>query len=238
MKKWYALPGFILLIFVDLGVASSDIPRFLTLPFYDRSIQIQQAWTYTWAVPHDGLDYIKGRKDLSATWESFDVIAAASGKAVAVEMTPAYGNSPFSGIFVYIYHDKTHGKRIHYFSLYGHLEDGSVNPEIPFISLKELRKDVQRSRKNGNPPPWEHMERGEFLGRAGETGAEGIGIHLHFEVQRGGYGQGKTDPYDIASTIIRKNLATREYYPGGDLFTSCGASFLWTECPPLVPTGP
>ena len=55
---------------------------FLTLPFKDPDIKIQEGWIYTWDPDpdaHKGIDYIKGDVDDSNTWQSFDVVAAADG---------------------------------------------------------------------------------------------------------------------------------------------------------------
>src|SRR3989344_3984171 len=67
------------------GVEEPTPPRhFLELPFRPNiGTQIQQGWYYTGGREHKGLDYIAGELDRSATWESFEVLAAADGKACA-----------------------------------------------------------------------------------------------------------------------------------------------------------
>src|SRR5690349_1073427 len=89
------------------------LPQFLTLPFDDSSIKLQQGWLYLkdpgpgrrlcprtnpdYPYCHYGIDYIKGTLDQSRTWQSFKVTAAAEGLAIA---TSGGGY----GTFVYIRH--------------------------------------------------------------------------------------------------------------------------------------
>ena len=188
--------------------------KFLTLPFKDSSIKIQQGWVYTW-IPddpnaHKGIDYIKGTIDSSSSWQSFDVVAAADGVAM-------YSTSEGYGTFVLIRHNEKDYLGNNYFTLYAHLQ--SVASGIP---LKD-EYDV-------NYGSWKPLNRGDFLGRAGNTGASWTGIHLHFEAERKAYAHYKTDPYDL--------YKDRSYYPGGGSYTGSGSRYLWTTDPPSLPSLP
>jgi len=185
-------------------------PKFLTLPFNDPSIKIQQGWVYTWTSDpnaHKGIDYIKGTIDSSSTWQSFDVVAAADGVAM-------YSTSESYGTFVLIRHNEKDYKGNNYFTLYAHLD--SVASGIPYKDKYDV-----------NYATWKPVTRGEFIGRSGNTGASWTGIHLHFEAQRKAYAHYKTDPYDL--------YKTRSFYPGGGSYTSSGSRYLWTTDPPSLP---
>jgi len=190
-------------------------PRFLTLPFVDSDIKIQQAWRYTAPIgpnpndpyAHNGIDYISGDID-QPPWQSFDVVAAADG----IAMQSSGGGY---GTFVLIRHNETDIDGQHYFTLYSHLE--SVTSGIP-----------AKSSWDANYTSWKSVKRGDKIGTAGSTGvSDSTWIHLHFEVSRGGYAQNKTDPYDI--------YRTRDYYPGGSNYTGCGTERLWENDPPSLP---
>lgn len=194
---------------------TGSVPRFLTLPFTDPTVKIQQGWRYTSPIGsnpndpyvHNGIDYIRGDID-QPPWDAFDVVAAADGSA----MQSSGGGY---GTFVLVRHVETDPGGQHYFTLYSHL--ASVVPGIP-----------SRSRWDTDYQTWKGVSRGEKLGSAGATGSrDTTWVHLHFEVQRGAYGQGKTDPYDIQST--------RENYPGGSSYDGCGPSHLWASEPVLEP---
>ncbi|MCL0042684.1 PKD domain-containing protein, partial [Thermodesulfovibrionales bacterium] len=186
------------------------VPRFLTLPFRDVDIKIQQGWIYTWDPDpgaHKGIDYIKGEVD-QLPWQSFDVVAAADGRAIR-------GSSPSWGTYVYIHHYERAICGNNYHTLYAHLE--SVNPKI---------SDTE----------WTPVRRGEFIGRAGATGVKDrygnpqpTWVHLHFELHIGDArawekAHNRIDPYDL--------YKTREYYPGGQKYTRSGQNHLWTSDPP------
>jgi hypothetical protein len=191
---------------------------FLTLPFTDPGVIIQQTWRYSAPIgpnpddryAHNGIDYIKGAIGQS-TWETFDVLAAAEGVAMR-SSGGGYGD------FVLIRHSKTDGEDRNYFTLYGHL--GSIEDKIT----------VRADRWATDYENWTPVSRGQKIGTAGATGVkdkEGNPrpdwIHLHFEVQRGGYAQNKVDPYDI--------YKTRLYYPGGNNYTGSGSHSLWLKDP-------
>lgn len=189
--------------------------KFLTLPFKDARIFIQQGWVYSTPLNgsfvHNGIDYVNGIPGSDpSTWESFDVVASADGLAMQ-SSGGGYGN------FVIVRHNETNDEGKNIFTLYAHLQ--TVSSKIIF---KENRNDT-------NYLTWTPIERGQKLGEAGDTGSPGV-VHLHFEVNIGGYAQDKTDPYDI--------MQAREFYPGNSLFSGCGLNFLWTECPPLTESQP
>jgi hypothetical protein len=207
-----------------LPIAVSAGQNFLTLPFMDPNVIIQQGWIYTTDGPfdcqpggtrcHKGIDYVKGALDQVASWQSFDVAAAADGWAISsisLEKERGYGR------FVYIAHDVVDGSGLRIFTLYAHLKTDTIR--VAQKSLSELRTDVAA----GDFSTWSRVSRGTVIGEAGDTGEPGV-IHLHFEVQRGGYPLNKTDPYDINNT--------REFYP-----VPCGPAFLWTQCPPVLAGG-
>jgi hypothetical protein len=206
-----------ILLYNELSWVASlvTVPRFLTLPFKDSNVKLQSAWEEHVQRGTTGIDYIKGTIDESATWQSFDVVAAADGwamQSVQPGSTNVYGN------FVLIRHDKKDGAGNDYFTLYAHLE--SVVSAIPYQNRLDIDYDY------GDPSKWKYVRRGEIIGEAGNTGATNVGIHLHFEVQRKAYAQYRTDPYDL--------YKTRDYYPGYSNYVGCGSNYLWITDPPYV----
>jgi hypothetical protein len=212
-SDWF---GWHLAILISSGVERP--PRFLTLPFRDADIKLQQGWIYTYNPDpggHQGIDYVKGTIDNSVTWQSFDVAAAAEGWAMQSEQP---GDTSVYGSLVLIRHDKKDLTGNDYFTLYAHLK--SVASAIPFQNRLSIDYDY------GDPSKWKYVTRGEIIGEAGNTGATDIGIHLHFEVQRKAYAQYRTDPYDL--------YKTRDYYPGYSNYVGCGSDYLWIADPPYV----
>lgn len=204
-----------ILLYNELSWVASPVtvPRFLTLPFKDSNVKLQSAWEEHVRRGTTGIDYIKGTIDEPATWQSFDVVAAADGwamQSVQPGSTNVYGN------FVLIRHDKKDGAGNDYFTLYAHLE--SVASAIPYQNRLDIDYDY------GDPSKWKYVRRGEIIGEAGSTGA--TSIHLHFEVQRKAYAQYRTDPYDL--------YKTRDYYPGYSNYVGCGSNYLWITDPPYV----
>jgi len=199
----------------DFTVATLPQTKFLTLPFKDPSIIIQQGWVYNWLnpPPHNGIDYVKQG---TSTWLPFDVVAAADGWAMQSEQ-PRTGADYTYGKFILIRHAIQDASGNDYFTLYAHL--GSIRPEIPYQDRHSIDYNYSNSTK------WKPVRRGELLGVSGCTGAVESGIHLHFEVQRQVYAQFKTDPYDLNTT--------RDYYPSYPQYTTCGPYYLWTADPPV-----
>src|SRR4051794_6643560 len=74
-------------LFISIAYAA---PRFMSFPFTDPNIKIQQGWLYDFPGQlctsdpycHYAIDYIKGVVDQSSTWTSFDVLAVADGSAM------------------------------------------------------------------------------------------------------------------------------------------------------------
>ena len=195
-----------------------SVPRFLTLPFADAGIRIQQGWVYTFDSDpnaHKGIDYIKGAIDQSSSWCFFDVVAAADGWAMWSEQP---GSTGVYGKFILIQHEQADSEGKKYFTLYAHLD--SIASAIPYQDRLSINYDTSDMSK------WKQVRRGDVIGRAGNSGASNTGIHLHFEAQRGGYVQNKTDPYDL--------YKTRDYYPDGSNYSGCGSNHLWTAAPPAI----
>jgi len=183
-------------------VSNSGSAKFLTLPFPpDSEMRIQQGWRYTWeSTPtHKGIDYIKGSLDNSATWRSFPVVAAADGEACGNCV-----NGP--GNKVWIRH--TVGGLI-YYTYYGHLS--SIDNQIPRGSLNDTV----------------HVQRGQVIGYAGDTGTTQGWVHLHFQLKNAD--NVPVDPYDLRDQ--------RSSYPdpNGTNGRHSGANHYWTTNPPSYP---
>lgn len=201
-------------------------PQFLTLPFLDSEVKIQQGWYYTDGTlhkPKGAIDYIKGQLDDSTTWSSFDVVAAADGVAMQ-------SSEKGYGIMVLIRHEETDMDGNRFFTLYAHLESDSIPNRIPFFE-----------RHSTNYDNWVPVKIGEVIGRVGHTGWSKCTTecdHLHFEVLRGGYYKNPTDPYDLQGLRDRypcDNCTEEVSLCTGSNFTICGSNYLWTQCPPVVP---
>jgi hypothetical protein len=196
-------------------------PQFLTLPFEDDDIIIQQAWYYdfhfAWFCPHShdiepptwhcATDYINGLPESPGeTWQTFAVVAAAGGMAQRF-------TNPFDGTVVVIEHEETTPTGERFYTRYSHLEPSSV--VIP----------------SGQ---WVPVDRGALLGMAGNTGT--TFIHLHFDVVIGGFrltndqtSDPRVDPYDRAGGLLRQGIRpTKGQYQEGAL---CGPNHLWVICP-------
>jgi murein DD-endopeptidase MepM/ murein hydrolase activator NlpD len=123
--------------------------RFLTLPFNDPSIVVNQGWVYSWGSQHYGLDYVLGGPEISKL-QKFDVVASADGYACG-NCTSRQGNA------VWIKHD-VDGQT--YYTYYGHLD--SIESDIPV----------------GNQRDTVLVKRGQKIGVAGSTGATTIHLHF------------------------------------------------------------
>lgn len=199
----------------------------MTLPFNESGIVITSGWLYDDGSPHHGIDYAIG-----VPAESFPVLSAASGNAVAVLDDGGRSNKSGYGNFVYVAHDDFDSSGLRYFTLYAHLRSGSWPGAFKAKTIVQLRTDIA----NSNFADWVSVAAGEQVGSSGDTGVS-HGIHLHFEPQRGGYPGGtystiRTDPYDIYNT--------RGFYPApcnprSPIQNDPG--LLWTQCPPALPSG-
>jgi hypothetical protein len=117
------LLSFILLV---AGRTSSDSPKFLTLPFTDSDVKLQQGWYYSGGGYHEGIDYIKGTIDQPSTWQAFYVRATVDGEAIYTKNAAGWGN------YVRIKHIQ--GTDI-YYTLYAHLAS-SPFPEGQWATVR------------------------------------------------------------------------------------------------------
>lgn len=124
-------------------------PRFLTLPFTDPGVVVQQGWIYDWGTEHQGLDYILGERN-GINWRPFDVVAAADGYACG-NCTSRQGNA------IWIKH-VVDGQT--YYTYYGHLD--TIDPAIPI----------------GNQQNTVFVRRGQKLGVSGTTGSDVLHLHF------------------------------------------------------------
>jgi hypothetical protein len=197
-------------VFFFLCAPSFAAPRFLTLPFKDHEVKLQQGWVYTFgnqsACGHQGIDYIKGTIDNSATWQAFDVVAAVDGEAV-LRTSVSYGD------YITI---KSVIDGATYYTLYAHLDDTKRKLNLETVI---------------------YVTRGQVIGVAGKTGVDSNGVlHLHFELSKGGFGQStcqgvnqcgtcRLDPYGI--------YGQRSQYPTSTT-SPCSSGSYWTQCFPTV----
>lgn len=130
--------------------------RFLTLPFTDPRIVVQQGWIYNWGSVHSGIDYTLTDPQTKRL-RSFDVVAAADGWAC--------GNcSGRQGNAVFIKH-VLEGRV--FYTYYGHL--ASIEAGIP----------------QGNQRQTTWVTRGQKLGMAGSTGADTVHLHFQLNTPSG-----------------------------------------------------
>jgi len=192
-------------------------PKFLTLPFKDPEVLLQQGYYYDFTLGatderrkgcpenpdhcHKGIDYIK--KDANGNWISFEVSASDAGDAVYTtgddcsDGKSTYGNRVKLTVTV-------DGKKRS--TVYAHLASSTLQSGV----LTPVKK-------------------GQKLGMSGDVGTclpKGKSIHLHFE-ELDEYGN-KIDPYGI------KGVNTQyPGYPRSNVAT-CGADNAFIICPPRV----
>lgn len=203
------------------AIPTPPYPKFLTLPFQDTEIRIVQGWLYNWGKQpnyHYAIDYVKGIG--KGRWVTFDVLAAAEGEAKYVGYFPKSKEGRYNyGHLVQVRHPYYDSAGNQFYTLYAHLSEVSGKLAI----LSEDGKLVSLG--------WVPVERGEYLGKAGESGAEGSGIHLHFEVQvsesLAKSRQTRVDPYGIYAKV-EPGKSGYPYPPAGD----CPEDCLWITCPP------
>jgi murein DD-endopeptidase MepM/ murein hydrolase activator NlpD len=123
--------------------------RFLTLPFNDPGVAVQQGWVYSWGTEHYGTDYILGGPEI-AQLRQFDVVASADGYACG-NCTSRQGNA------VWIKH-VIDGQT--YYTYYGHLD--TIESDIPL----------------GNQQNTVFVKRGQKIGVSGSTGATTVHLHF------------------------------------------------------------
>src|SRR5436190_12744640 len=201
-----------------VGSNARAVPRFLTLPFNDPDVKLQQGWIYTigdqTSCGHQGIDYIKGTVDNNKTWVTFEVKPAAAGEAV-LRTSPSYGD------YVTV---KTVIDGTVYYTLYAHLDD----------TQRKLQPGVPKS-----------VTLADTIGMAGKTGTGSSGVlHLHFELSRIHFGRPATnqeatdcqnvnncascrlDPYGV--------YGQRSHYPPYDQHACANSDYYWIDCPPGV----
>ncbi len=130
--------------------------HFLTLPFADSHVLVNQGWLYNWGSLHGGTDYVLGGIDTDQG-QSFDVVASADGWACG-NCTSRQGNA------VWIKH-VINGQI--YYTYYGHL--ASIEPGIPTGDQKNTA--------------WVH--RGQKIGISGSTGASTVHLHFQVNLPSG-----------------------------------------------------
>ncbi len=179
-------------------------PKFLTLPFSpDPEMRIQQGWTSSWNPNHHGIDYIKGSLDISSSWQSFPVLAAADGEACG-QLDGSNGDCVTGpGNRVLVKHT-VDGQT--FYTYYGHLS--TIDEQIPLGSRNNTI----------------YVRRGQIIGYAGDTGATSGWVHLHFGLTPPTFEW--VDPYDLQST--RENYPD----PNGTNGRTSGSDHYWTTNPP------
>jgi len=195
--------------------SSTGVPRFLTLPLKTNA-RVVNGWYYSHppnsiGVRHAGIDY-----------EAFldqHVVAAADGMAM---VSSQYANGEGYGKFVFIRHNEKDSDGNYYFTLYAHL-----NRAAPHIKVYPSEQ-----RWNTEYPQWTPVKRGEVIGYVGKEDTQWV--HLHFEVQRGGYAQNKTDPYDLYKQTTADDNSADFYPPDGSQYSGSGSDYLWTTDPPSL----
>jgi murein DD-endopeptidase MepM/ murein hydrolase activator NlpD len=186
-------------------------PRFLTLPYWEQDIIA--GWMFDTQRGHYGTDFIKC-SDIqdTATWKSFQVLAAADGEAFYSEEKDNQGNYKGWGYYVYIKHNEKDPEGRNYYTLYGHMR--YISSMIPKEGEGTYR-----------------VQRGEIIGLCGSTGnSDPDRIGLHFEVHEGDARAGtqvgdRVDPYDL-------NQDRDSQYGEVASHIRCGPKYLWTTDPP------
>lgn len=182
--------------------ATAATPKFLTLPFpSDPHMKIQQGWLYDFnKVGCDSTAYkhcgIDYVKNVGGAWQSFPVLAAAEGEACG-NCSGRVGNA------VWVRHT-VNGST--YYTYYGHL--ARIADNIPI----------------GSQSTTVHVKPGDVIGMAGNSGAEDVGVHLHFQFH---VGANKYDPYDLWTT------ADKYPDPAGTNGKRSGTNDYWTSNPPV-----
>ena len=197
--------------------------RFLTLPLKFNSTVVN-GWLHyskpnSIGLNHYGIDY-------EASYDQ-EVVAAADGVAMTSSQY-AYDSNGVGigyGKFVLIRHNDTNDGGLNYFSLYAHVNRAATS----------IKSYPEKSRANTTYSEWTPVSRGETIAYVGKENTSWV--HLHFEVQIGGYALNKTDPYDLGDKATTTEVDSADYYPpSGYLYTSCGPNYLWTSDPPLLCT--
>lgn len=211
-KSWVPKLLFALSGFFVLQVYGQATPHFLTLPFRNPDVKIQQGWRYNFGdqsyCGHQAIDYVNGTVNRSETWKSFEVYPAADGEATL-------RNSDTLGDYVTV--KTVIGNEI-YYTLYAHLDS----------TQHTLIKDVHRN-----------VTRADRIGMAGKTGTASNGvIHLHFELSRNDFARGGNYPLEVKNQCGNCRIDPYGIYDRRPLYptspdSSCrSADYYWTQCVP------
>ena len=204
---WHLIFGTTAVVFLSTPCLATT--RFLTLPYNDPGVRLEQGWIYTYnqqLCAHQGIDYVKGPNNSDA-WEDFEVLATSDGEAL-LQRSPSYGD------YVTI---KTVSAGVTYHTLFAHLDD--TQRKLPF----------------GASVP---VVRGQVIGIVGATGDDSNGLtHLHFELRADSTtcarlrkcgarplpGSCRLDPYGIYGLrhLYQEPSSSSDYY--------------WTHVPPMRP---
>ena len=210
-----AIAATLLLLCVAVGVpaapAVAATPRFLTLPIAStHGMNIQQAWLWSGGsrdgtAGHDGIDYIDAKVDSApVTWKSFQVVAAAPGRACASRNGQSACGFASAGNWVVMRHS-VDGRT--WYTFYGHLR--TIDPAIPIGRWSDAR-----------------LARGHSLGMSGHSGDPCCITHLHFELLTGpGH---RVDPYGL---YARRE---RYPDPAGKNGRRSASANAWTTNPPTL----
>ncbi len=184
-----------------LTAPAHALAKFMTLPFTDPDVHIQQGWLYDspgvlcgpsnpdYPYCHYAIDYIKGTVDSPATWLPFTVVAVADGQAqYRPNGSQTWGNYVITKHMV---------GGVMYYTINAHLATSPLPPN-----------------------QWVGITRGDPIGTAGKSGLANGLLHLHFEVYKDQLLKtNRVDPYDIYKTKAA-------YPPHGN----CGPGALWVAC--------
>lgn len=203
----------VLLTFITISFQFNLIatPKFLTLPLKVNA-RVVNGWYYSDGVAHNGIDY-------ESTYGQ-DIVVVADG--VAMTSTQYINGGNAYGRFVFIKHDETNENGKNYFTLYAHVSEVADG----IISYPADQK------WNTNYSDWTTVKRGDMIAKVGDENTSWV--HLHFEVQIGGYAQEKIDPYDLYENKEVPETSAYYYPPYGSLYTSCGPNHLWITDPIFV----
>ena len=101
---------------------SDPIPNFLTLPYTEGAINLQQGWFYNDGGTHEGIDYVNGEIDNSGSWQPFIIAASEEGEAF---YRPGY-NCGWGNVVI-LRHPPVSG--ITYYTAYAHLASSPLPVE-------------------------------------------------------------------------------------------------------------
>ena len=171
--RWCWVLSFCIALLVLQSAAASDPAgdRFLTYPFaWDENMRVVAGWEYDDGDQHAAVDFVKGQSRNPASWQRFDVLAAAAGEACW-----KYGGGNDPGRTVVITHNV-----------------GGTRYETDYVHLAAVEAEIPRC------PERVPVARGMKIGVAGDRSwgdrCRPPCVHLHFALVRSGR---PVDPYGI-----------------------------------------